>query len=126
VSIADERYGRLPPPPSVFKRTSNPTRPSEEQGGGLPRKKGTAASWPRRCRRGLLCVVTTEPLRTAAVDRAVPDFPEPYGILPSPVFEAPARFVEKYQKRGGDAKRVSTGKGPGTRQRYRRLYGASI
>jgi hypothetical protein len=32
---------------------TNPTRPCEEQGGRLPRKKGTALSWPRRGRRGL-------------------------------------------------------------------------
>ena len=60
-----------------------------------------------RCpaRKGLLCcgrgeavgdnVFTEEPFRTAAVDRAVPGFPVPYEILPSPGFEAPARFVGK-------------------------------
>ena len=32
---------------------TTPTRPSEEQGSNLPRKKGTAVSWPRRGRRGM-------------------------------------------------------------------------
>ena len=31
----------------------------------------------------------------AVVDRAVLGLSEPYGMLPSPVFEAPARFVGK-------------------------------
>ena len=33
-------------------KDNNPTRPGEEQGGRLPRKKGTAVLWPRRGRRG--------------------------------------------------------------------------
>jgi hypothetical protein len=32
---------------------TNPTRPGEDQGGKLPRKKGTAVSWPRRGCMGL-------------------------------------------------------------------------
>jgi hypothetical protein len=32
---------------------TNLTRTCEEQGGRLPRKKGTAVSWPRRGRKGL-------------------------------------------------------------------------
>ena len=32
---------------------TNPTRLGEEHGGKLPRKKGTAVSWPRRGRMGL-------------------------------------------------------------------------
>ena len=32
---------------------TNPTRPGEEQGGKLPRNKGTTVSWPMRCRKGL-------------------------------------------------------------------------
>ena len=32
---------------------TNPTRPGEDQGGRLPRKKGTAVTWPRRGCRGL-------------------------------------------------------------------------
>ena len=32
---------------------TTPTRPGKEQGGMLPRKKGTAVSWPGRGRRGL-------------------------------------------------------------------------
>ena len=39
------------------------------------------------------CIFTAEPFHTAAIDRAVPGPPAPYGILPSPVFQAPARFV---------------------------------
>ena len=72
---------------------ANPTRLGEEQGGDcLARKRP-------RCRgRGETAwdyVFTVEPFRTAAVDRAVPGLPVPYGILPSPVFEAPARLVGK-------------------------------
>ncbi len=67
-----------------------PTRPGEEHGDKLLRKKGAAVTWLRRGCRG-----ATEPLLTVAVDRAVQGFPEPYGILMSPVFEGPARFVGK-------------------------------
>ena len=60
---------------------------------GCPARKGL-----RCCGRGEAVgdnVFTGEPFRTAAVDRAVPGFPVPYGILPSPVLEAPARFAGK-------------------------------
>ncbi len=62
----------------------------------------------RRCpaRKGLRCcgrgetardsVFTEEPFRTATIEKAVPGFPVPYAILPSPGFEAPARFVGNY------------------------------
>ena len=71
---------------------TNPKRPSEEQGGGCLARKGPLsrgrgeAAWD--------CVFTAEPFRTATVDRSVPGLPVTYGILPSPGFEAPARFVE--------------------------------
>ena len=60
-------------------------------------------------RRGLRCggrgeaagvnVYTGVPFRTAAIDQAVPGFPVPYEILPSPGFEAPVRFVGKNRTR---------------------------
>jgi hypothetical protein len=74
-----------------------PTRLGEEQGGGCLARKG-----PQYRGRGETagdCVFTAKTFRTAAVDRAVPDLPVPYGILPSPVFEAHARFVGKHRKR---------------------------
>ncbi len=39
-------------PPSVSQKNTNPTRPGEEQGGRLPRKKGSAVLWPWRGRWG--------------------------------------------------------------------------
>ena len=43
----------MPPPPSEFTGTPNPTSSCEEHGGRLPRKKRTSVSWLRRGRRGL-------------------------------------------------------------------------
>ena len=60
---------------------TNPTRLGEEQGGKLPRKKGTAASWSRRGRRGLRLYRGAS---SHGGNRS--GFPAPYGILPSPVF----------------------------------------
>ena len=46
------------------------------------------------------CVFTSEPFRTAAVDRRDgPVLTALYGIVPSPVFEAPARYVGKNRTR---------------------------
>jgi len=81
-SIADEWYGRLPPPPSAFKRTQVKSKSMEA---GCPAREGPLcrgrgeATWD--------CVGIVEPSRTATVDRTI--------ILPSPGFEAPARFVGK-------------------------------
>jgi hypothetical protein len=77
----------------VYENT-NHARPGEEQGGGCYAREGP------RCRgRGEAagdCVFTAEPFRKAAVDRAVPGFPVPsYGVLLSPVLEAPARIIVK-------------------------------
>ena len=76
----------------VYENT-NPTRLGEEPRGGYLARKGP------RCRgRGEGagdCVFNAKPFRTAAVDRAVPGLPVTYGILPSPVFEAPIWFVGK-------------------------------
>ena len=73
--------------------TTNLTRASEEQGGRLPRKKGTAVLWPRRGRWGQRLyrgAFSSGGNRTGGAG-----FPVPYEILSSPGFEAPARFVEK-------------------------------
>jgi len=68
--------------------------PGEEQGGRLPHKKRTTLSWPRRGRRGL------RRQREAfshggSGPYGGPGLAAPYEILPSPGFEAPARFVGK-------------------------------
>ena len=58
-----------------------------------PRYRGRGeAAW--------VCFFTAEPFRTATVDRrGGPVLTAPYGILPSPVFQAPARFVGKNRTR---------------------------
>ena len=86
-------YGMLPPPPSEFTGTPTPPSSGAEQGGRLPRKKRTSVSWPRRGRRGLR-------LHRGASSHGGSrsggtGFPVPYERLPSPGFEAPARFVGK-------------------------------
>ncbi len=107
----------------VYENT-NPIRLGEEQGGGCLVRRGT------RCRgRGEVvgdCVFTAEPLRTAAVDRAVPGLPVPHGILPSPVFEAHARFVGKHRtRRWREDEELTKGK-VRDRLRERRPGGASV
>jgi len=85
-------------PPSVFTRTPTLHVQARSREACCPARRG-----PRSRGRGEAagdCVFTAEPLRTAVVDRAVSGFPAPYGILPSPVFEAPARFVGKHRKQG--------------------------
>ena len=76
---------------------TNLTSPSEEQGGKLPRKKGTVVSWPRRDRKGLHIHRGASSHGGSSSGGA--GFSVPYGILPPPGFEAPARFVGKYKTR---------------------------
>ncbi len=60
----------------------NPTSSGEEQEGWLPRKKRTSVSWPRLGRRGMRLASSHGGCGT-------------YRPMPSPGFEAPARFVGK-------------------------------
>ena len=84
----------LPPPPSEFTGTPTPPSSGEEQGGRLPHKKRTTLSWPRRGRRGLR---RHREAFSHGGSRPYggPGLAAPYEILPSPGFEAPARFVGK-------------------------------
>ncbi len=61
----------------------------------LPRKKGVAVLRPRRDRMARVCVFAAHIERCLSFSRRCMRIPVPYGILPSPVFEAPARFVMK-------------------------------
>ena len=92
-------YGMLPPPPSEFAGT--PTPSEFRRGAGRQ-----AASQEED-----LCVVAAaRPQGTASSQRRLFDRRQQivpwYGMLPSPMFETPARFVGKYRTGSRKLKRA--------------------